>query len=880
MSSPLRCPTRERSLTDTTVIRTFSPPWPRGAEVLEAVMTRWITLSALLVALCACSSADDGVAGAGAATGDAGADGQLLGGDSVADAGFEEPKKGDGEIGKPCKTNEECKSGVCLEGYNGYVCTDSCVDSGACPTGWTCGKVYLDGGKSAEVCVPELNRLCQPCANDLDCLGGICLGEGQDRYCATPCGECPSTHSCVNKPAPDGSGDVPVCVPTSGSCSCGPETVGLVRACKASAGPKTCYGIETCQASGWGGCALPKEVCDGEDNNCDGVVDEGFTDAEGKYTTVAACGSCGNGCGALSFANASPKCVVDQVSARCELSCDAGFFDVNDNPNDGCECKKEGSVDIPSGKDSNCDGVDGQIDAAIFVAKTGLDTAAGTIDAPVASVQKGVELAKAQGKRDVYVATGVYEGAVGLLAGVNVYGGYSSDWKLRDPDAYQTVVLGVAPTASLPGAVNAIDLGNGVATFAGFTVYGANVKSKSQSTYGVYIRNTSAGLMVKDCRILAGDAANGLAGKAGTNGAVGKGGASGVNAKDIGKSICTSASNSAGGKGGVHACGGSSVSGGSGGTAVCPDYDEDGGQPKSSPYKQVSQATELGKDGKGKGAGKGGGAGFDSVIWEGGASCGVCSPPRKVAGGTFLETVGANGGGGANGAAGGAGGACATSQGQVVGGLWQAVNAKTGGAGVHGGGGGGGGAGGGVEVSTKCTKNALFKYPDLGGSGGGGGSGGCAGGGGTAGTGGGGSFGVFIVWTKTSTGVPKILGNQVVTGNGGEGGAGGQGGVGGAGGNGGSAGGDDGAGKAWCASGGGVGGEGGDGGHGGGGGGGCGGVSFGLFVSGVPSALAQIYKSANTVTVLGVPGNGGDGGVSLGSNGNNGSTGAGGAANF
>ncbi|HAN32799.1 MAG TPA: hypothetical protein DCQ06_14490, partial [Myxococcales bacterium] len=684
---------------------------------------RRLVLALMCVLFVACSASKDGGAGTGAAAGDVGPDGSLfINNDArgLGDLGFGAPQKGVGEISKPCQNDDECKSGVCLEGYNGYVCTDQCSDDQGCPTGWTCGKVYLDEGKFADVCVPKLDKLCQPCSTDLDCLGGICLGQGADRYCATPCGQCPQTHACENRPAPDGSGDISVCVPTSGSCSCGPSTIGLVRACKASAGPKTCYGIETCAEQGWGGCALPNEVCDGEDNNCDGVIDEGFTDAQGKYTTVAACGSCGNGCGALQFDNATPSCVVDQVSARCELTCNAGFFDVNDNPNDGCECQKAGAIDYPDGQDANCDGVDGQVDVAIFVSKKGNDQANGTIEAPVASISKGVELAVAQGKRDVYVATGVYAGSIGLAASVQVYGGYSSDWLSRDPVAYQSVVLGAAPSAALPGAVNAIGLGGAKATFAGFTVYGANVKTKGQSSYGVYIRDTGLGLQVRDCRIVAGDGGNGSPGKAGTNGLTGKDGSKGVNAKDIGTAICKSSAHSVGGFGGVHTCTAVSVTGGNGGTAICPDYDEDGTQPKSSPYKQSTQSAELGKTGKGLGAGAGGGSGFDSIIWEGGSNCGLCSPPRKVIGGTFLETVGVNGGAGSHGNGGIAGVGCVLPQGQVKVGLWQPASADSGGGGVHGGGGGGGGAGGGVEVSTKCTSNSLFKYPDLGGSGGGG----------------------------------------------------------------------------------------------------------------------------------------------------------------
>ncbi len=799
------------------------------------------------------------------------------------DAGFSVPDgAGDGEFGKPCKGDQDCKSGHCIEGYSGFVCTQGCGDGAACPTAWTCNKVFLGGTKSAQLCVPDVSKLCQSCATDLDCLGGLCVKSGDESYCASLCPKdgCPGSHSCTALPAPDGGEPVQACTPKSGSCSCSSATVGLIRACKVSAGPKTCYGIETCQSGGWAGCGLPKEVCDGEDNNCDGQVDEGFVDGAGQYTTTAACGSCGNGCGALSFANATPVCQVSAKGALCGMQCKATYFDVNQNPNDGCECQKKGNTDHPDGTDRNCDGVDGQVDAAVFVAKNGDDKAAGTLSKPVRSVAKGIALAASTGKRDVYVATGVYEGSLTLAAGVHVYGGYSSDFAWRDPVAYQTVVLGTTPKGAQPGAVNALGLAGAKATFAGFTVFGANVKSKGSSTYGVYIRDCDAGLIVRNNRVVAGNAGNGTPGKAGANGASGKDGAAGAKAKDIGKTTCTSSVYANGGSGGSHSCGGSSVSGGAGGRSICPDYDEDGAQPKSSPYKQSTQSTELGKAGKGAGAGSGGVSGYDSIIWEGGASCGLCSPPRKVAGGTFLETTGGHGKAGKSGASGGVGAACSNATGTVVAGLWKPASASSGKSGAHGGGGGGGGAGGGVEVSSKCTKNTLFKYPDLGGSGGGGGSGGCGGAGGTAGTGGGGSFGVFLSWTGAASGVPSLYDNEIATGNGGDGGAGGQGGVGGIGGDGAFGGADDGGGKAWCASAGGNGGRGGDGGHGAGGGGGCGGVSFGLFVANPTGTAHKALKSKNKVTVVGAAGQGGAGGKSLGGSGANGASGASGSANF
>ena len=48
---------------------------------------------------------------------------------------------------------------------------------------------------------------------------------------------------------------------------------------------------------GWADCALPEDVCDGQDNNCDGVVDGDFVDpVSGLYQTNEHCGKCGTNC--------------------------------------------------------------------------------------------------------------------------------------------------------------------------------------------------------------------------------------------------------------------------------------------------------------------------------------------------------------------------------------------------------------------------------------------------------------------------------------------------------------------------------------------------------------------------------------------------------
>ena len=58
-------------------------------------------------------------------------------------------------------------------------------------------------------------------------------------------------------------------------------------------------------------------------------------------------------------------------------------------------CVPTGAVDLPDDafEDSNCDGIDGDKAAAIFVSPSGADTADGSFDAPVKTITEGVALA-------------------------------------------------------------------------------------------------------------------------------------------------------------------------------------------------------------------------------------------------------------------------------------------------------------------------------------------------------------------------------------------------------------------------------------------------------------------------------------------------------
>jgi hypothetical protein len=88
-----------------------------------------------------------------------------------------------------------------------------------------------------------------------------------------------------------------------------------------------------------------------------------------------------------------------------------------------------GAVDMPdlAFVDSNCDGIDGDSAAAIFVSTAGSDANPGTKALPKATIPNAISPAAAHlPVLPVYAAVGSYSGSVALATGVGVYGGYDS----------------------------------------------------------------------------------------------------------------------------------------------------------------------------------------------------------------------------------------------------------------------------------------------------------------------------------------------------------------------------------------------------------------------------------------------------------------------
>jgi hypothetical protein len=101
-----------------------------------------------------------------------------------------------------------------------------------------------------------------------------------------------------------------------------------------------------------------KEICDSQDNDCNGVRDDGFD----LMNSVKDCGVCGRVC---EFPHAAATCRMGE----CKMgACDTGFLDIDGNPLTGCEypcVPSNGGVEICDGKDNNCDGTVDESDSRV-----------------------------------------------------------------------------------------------------------------------------------------------------------------------------------------------------------------------------------------------------------------------------------------------------------------------------------------------------------------------------------------------------------------------------------------------------------------------------------------------------------------------------------
>ncbi len=723
-------------------------------------------------------------------------------------------------------------------------------------------------------CVPLFDHLCMSCTDDGDC-GDVAIARcddvGGELRCVVGCDfGCPEDYACT--------GDR--CVPTGGSCHCGPDDRFDLACALMDPEGERCPGAQVCDLGTLSECEAPLEVCDEVDNDCDGISDEGFVDERGAYIVdVHNCGECGVDCTESVIPEGDLVCGGDPFAPQCVLACpDAADgimpgdrIDADRDIATGCECTVGSLNDVPGpvgamGEmlDVNCDGADGIVVDSFYVAPDGDDTGPGSPTRPLRTVTEGfaraaAEVAAGGPRRHVFIASGSYPESVELPDGIFVHGGYRRDFLALEPNGFRVEIRAPLDTLTPGGAAVFANAAGATETVLEWvTLIGRDALAPSEATFGMILRDVGGQLRLSTMTVRAGVPGAGADGDTGIAGepAMAEAGEGqrprGAVENASHSCLRTDANVVAGGEGARNTCGALEVSGGRGGSSSCPTFAEF--QPR-------------GQAGRGPAPGTGGVGGQDSMgPIMGGPSCpeGICCGLADFTVPTdFSGPQSGNPGG--DGRAGTGGGGCSTALGRFEGELWVPDDAGDGSRGTPGSGGGGGGAGGGSAITWV---DAECQFVDgLGGGGGGGGAGGCGGLPGTPGTSGAPSVAVLVFYRDDGP-IDAFTMNDVVLwpsdgGRGGDGGAGGDGGRGSAGG----------LGQALALEEritptlsapfpGGRGGRGGDGGPGGGGGAGCGGGSIGIWVEGgLVDVSAWRADNEFRLGLGGLPGRGGGGGA-------------------
>ena len=533
-----------------------------------------------------CDDDGDGYCDAGMTTEGTPASCPLGGGDCADDDGAINP--GAAEVCDDVDNN--CEAGVdegCDDDGDGYCDANMGLvgTPSVCPNG---GGDCNDGNEAVN---PVATEICDDVDND--CKQGVDDGcdDDDDGYCdagmvmqGTP-SVCPNGGGdCKDDIAGIHPGVTEVCDDVDNNCSqgvdegCDDDKDGY---CDAN---MIVLGSPTVCSNGAGDCddgvtavnPGATEICDDVDNNCAQGVDEGCDDDDDDYcdaamTVAGVPDTCGHGGGDCDDGNAAVHPGASEVCNGVDDDCQGGVDDgltppPNTNQLGACAGTTKtctgaggwvddysgvpnyGGFDVPdvNGTDDDCDGVDGDVDTAIFVdLYKGNDSNPGTMAQPKRHIQAGIDAQEAG--FHVIVGNRTYSESLTLKNGVSVYGGYDATASWVRTTARAVVHGGTT-------AITAHDLYS-TTVLDSLSVAAASATAPGASSYGLHAVNAS-GLQLSRVDITAGNGAPGQDGAAGSTGSSGSAGSAGQHGGD-------GTSNYGYGGGGGSGCGGNK--GGTGG---------------------------------------------------------------------------------------------------------------------------------------------------------------------------------------------------------------------------------------------------------------------------------------------------------------------------
>ena len=265
----------------------------------------------------------------------------------------------------PCSKNEDCPSGYCLPTPDGDRCAPACSGRGGCNKEFECQAVAATQDV-IYVCVHPAPFKCKPCKTSADCTAGankkkgVCIDLGKGAACMQDCsggGACVGDDVACGKATAAGSapdGGEQVCIPKSGQCPC-PD--GGSGSCKLKNDFGTCAGSYQCAANLPGACSgtVPAlETCNSADDDCDGKIDDEVAvntcAITGVYGTCQGKTLCVGGQDLCQGAGAAAE-VCNGIDDNCSSVTDDGFADTDGDAKADCVDDDDDGDGVPDAKD-------------------------------------------------------------------------------------------------------------------------------------------------------------------------------------------------------------------------------------------------------------------------------------------------------------------------------------------------------------------------------------------------------------------------------------------------------------------------------------------------------------------------------------------------
>ena len=294
------------------------------------------------------------------------------------------------------QTDENLTQACYPPGYvAGTGCTAPGTCLGVCRTGTRTCSAGTWGG-----CAGLVTPTNETCDNlDNDCDGQTDEGLTQACQITNTFGTCPGTKTCSagtwgscvgQQPAAEACDDI------DNNCN-GQTDEGLAQACHVTNGFGTCNGTETCRDGALVGCTASTpadEVCDNQDNDCDGQTDEGVSQScyNGPNGTdgVGLCHGGTQACTAGSWGSCNGQVlpateICDNLDNDCDggtdenlgqTTCGLGICEhtmencVNGTPQT-CNPMQGAGQEVCNGLDDDCDGVADGLTRSCYDATSG-----------------------------------------------------------------------------------------------------------------------------------------------------------------------------------------------------------------------------------------------------------------------------------------------------------------------------------------------------------------------------------------------------------------------------------------------------------------------------------------------------------------------------